>query len=51
MIMNYVCFAVTVFRRYYADAWRTMRLALLLLERAYLFALITADVIKVALLF
>ena len=31
--------------------WPTMRLALLVQERAYLFALITADVIKVALLF
>jgi len=50
MILNYVCFAGTVFREVLCR-WRTMRLALLVQERAYLYALITADVIKVALLF
>ena len=47
MILNYVCFAGTVFRQVLCR-WRTMRLALLLQERAYL---CSADVIKVALLF
>ena len=50
MILNYVCFAGTVFRQVLCRL-RIMRLALLEQGRAYLFALITADVIKVALLF
>ena len=50
MVVNYVCFVGTVFRQVLCR-WRTMRLALLVQGRAYLFALITADLIKVALLF
>ena len=50
MMLNYVCFAGTVFCQVLCR-WRTMRLALPVQGRAYLFALITADVIKVALLF